>query len=258
MARAKRQYPGNYMTVGFNYYRKLWHMAGLSLPVILYLDLFAFLGSYFSDPSRAVLILFSVTSIPILFLLDLKRFRSPAFADLAERVLGRVMKQEERVRFNAIIPYMMANTLLLFFMGRDVVIVSMILLSVGDPAAAIFGEYFGKHRFRNGKSLEGLFGFILVGMLCCLLFLYINGLAPAADRLILLTHGKLQSGPLGAVTAAILAGAIAEFFSDSACKGLVDDNLLVPLSAALALITTGYLFFHQPLEVLLSNLLQIS
>ncbi|EMO76270.1 phosphatidate cytidylyltransferase-like protein [Leptospira kirschneri str. 200801925] len=38
----------------------------------------------------------------------------------------------------------------------------MLFLVIGDPTAAWVGTFYGKRRFSNGKSIEGIIAFIVV------------------------------------------------------------------------------------------------
>ena len=47
-------------------------------------------------------------------------------------------------------------------------------LGLGDPAACIMGKLLGKHKFKNGKSVEGFIGFILGATISMFIFTHIT------------------------------------------------------------------------------------
>jgi dolichol kinase len=106
--------------------------------------------------------------------------------------------------------FVFSSTFCLFFFPVQVVIPAVLTLAVLDGASALVGQYAGKHRIWNGKSLEGTIG----------------GIAAAAVTLFVLI------APLPALTAAVVAGII-ELASP------VDDNLVLPLAVCLVLAGMG-------------------
>ena len=93
--------------------------------------------------------------------------------------------------------------------------VAVMVLGIGDPAAAAIGRRFGRTRFSCGRSLEGSLAFVVAGSAAALLTLS-------------LFHPDIA--PLNAVLLALgggLAGAGAELGARS-----IDDNFMIPLAAA--------------------------
>ena len=228
------------MNISFNYYRKIWHLSGLIFPLILFLDPLQSFRHLHPDPTRAILIVFLAFFALFWFFCDLARFNSPAFAAFFHKTLGIFMKHEEKDRFTGTIPYLTANLFLLLFFSKEVVIISSILLALGDPAAAYIGGHYGKRRLSNGKSAEGLIAFIAAGFFASLAFIVLNGAVYPSS---LLRFG----GSIAAffVVLLIFLGAlsagIGEMFSFSALHGLVDDNFIVPITGALGLVLAGTL-----------------
>lgn len=50
----------------------------------------------------------------------------------------------------------------------------MLFLVIGDPTAAWVGTFYGKHRFSNGKSVEGIVAFIVVCSVVGFVFMYLS------------------------------------------------------------------------------------
>ena len=86
------------------------------------------------------------------------------------------------------------------------------VMMLGDTAAALIGRRFGKHRFFNGKSLEGTLAFVLTGLAVVLI-----GFAVFAYPWQVLLGGVLGVG----------AAAVLELFN---CELHLDDNLSIPLA----------------------------
>ena len=101
--------------------------------------------------------------------------------------------------FNFIISYFVPE----YSMG---VLLGVLTLGLGDPAACFIGKAFGKHKFHNNKSVEGFIGFILIAAIGMFLFTHIT-----IWKLLILST----------------VGAIAELYSGD------KDNLLIQLAVAL-------------------------
>jgi len=52
-----------------------------------------------------------------------------------------------------------------YFFSENVAIAAVSVATLGDAMAAIIGKNFGRHRFPNGKSLEGSLAYFLSGLL---------------------------------------------------------------------------------------------
>jgi len=100
---------------------------------------------------------------------------------------------------------------------------AMALMLLGDTAAALVGRRWGRTRFANGKSLEGVVAFVAVGALGFALFLSFGGLPVLS--LVLVSF------------AAAVAGALAEFFEKTIH---VDDNFGIPFFSG----WTAFLLLH--------------
>ena len=94
---------------------------------------------------------------------------------------------------------------------------ALAVLGLGDPAAGLVGRRWGKHPLVGGRTLEGSLAFVAGGTVAALV--------------VLLAWHSVAAWPLLLVVAVVaaIAGAAAEVFSRR-----IDDNLVVPLAAALA------------------------
>lgn len=143
----------------------------------------------------------------------LRRF-SPGYNRLLMKGLGPIAHPHEYHRVNSASWYTLALFILAAADIPAAAAVALLTLSLGDPAAALIGRRWGRHRLANGRSLEGFAAFVLAGTLGSFAILQVGwpgvhiGLAAAT------------------AVAGATAGAIAELLSRR-----VDDNLTVPLAA---------------------------
>ena len=148
------------------------------------------------------------------------------------------MKAEERDRFTATVPFFLACIILFLFFSKEVILLATIYLVVGDTAAAYFGSRLGRIRFWNGKSLEGLIAFMLFGILFSLLFLILHTWS-GQTNFSLLVGGRIDWMIILLVAVGALLSAITEFLIVPTVRGLIDDNLLVPLMGAVGILLIG-------------------
>jgi dolichol kinase len=144
-----------------------------------------------------------------------RRFSKSA-NDVIMKVFTPVAHPHEFHRINSATWYASALLLLSFTGSALVCSVGVIVLGFSDPAAALIGRRFGRTSLINGRSLEGTLTFILVGVLSVL-------------ALIRFWHPAVSwSHALLIAFVASLFGGVAELVS-----ARVDDNMTIPLSAAL-------------------------
>ncbi|MBR6204495.1 MAG: hypothetical protein IKQ60_05515 [Candidatus Methanomethylophilaceae archaeon] len=111
--------------------------------------------------------------------------------------------------------------------------IGVVAMTYGDGFGSVIGRRFGKHRIREGKSLEGSLGVLattfLAAMAVVLLFGYLASIGwyPAGA----------YNGSVPAPVACLVAGGVAAAV-EAACSGSYD-NLAVPLSVTLAMVLLG-------------------
>ncbi len=147
--------------------------------------------------------------------MELGRRRVPAVNRLLMKVFGPIAHPHETHRVNSATWYVTALLALSLTASPMACSLAVIVLGVGDPAAAFVGRRWGRTRLASGRSLEGSMGFVGFAGLAALLTLAIY--YPSI--------GMAEMITLALVSA--LAGAIAELLT----AGL-DDNLVIPLAAA--------------------------
>ena len=244
-------------SLNFNFYRKTWHSLGILVPLFLYFNVFSFMNAIFVYPTRTTGFLLLGLLILLLLIMDIFRIYHAGFRKFFYQYFGSLMKVEESERFNATIPYFLANMLLFSFFSVEVVMIACIFLVLGDPMAAYFGGKYGRIRFWNGKSLEGLIAFLGSGFLCCLLFLGMHTALGGGPLALLGYENNISNEISGvgiqwSVVATVFLGAVVaalmELVSWTGLRGFMDDNILVPLAGALGVLGFGTLLFGLPPE----------
>lgn len=192
--------------------RKTLHLTGLTVPA-----LYLLLG-------REVTLLFVATAFALFVVLEpfriIEELRdrvkvrlkliSPEMVsgvEALERHVRDIERAHEREGIAAHVYFALASLVIIYFFSREIALASITVATVGDALAAIVGRNFGRHRFSNGKSLEGSLTYFISG------FLVIYPLL------------GLEAALLGS-----LVGALAEFYELPP-----DDNFSNQLAVALAL-----------------------
>jgi len=174
-------------------FRKGIHLTSLSIPV----------GFYILNPVVVKICLIAATIISVIF--DLTRiFGNSFFKRYLDLIFGFIIRPREEKRLSGSTTILMAALIVYLIYDINIAAASMIIVVIGDTAAAIIGRRFGRTKFKN-KSLEGSLAFIVFSSL---------GLYPVPNL-------GFQIGILGAITGAVI----------EALPISIDDNITVPLIA---------------------------
>lgn len=152
--------------------------------------------------------------VALAWTLELTRRFVPRWNDALMWLFRFVSHPHEAYRVNSSTWYCTALFLISLTGSPLVCAVAVIVLGCADPAAALVGRRFGRHKLVNGRSVEGTSTFALVAF-------------AVTVATVLAFHGEL--GLTGALLIAALAAplsALAELFSRR-----IDDNLSVPVAA---------------------------
>jgi len=146
--------------------RKALHMTGLSVPLI-YLTL-----------GKSVTITFVLTFLVIFLILEPFRLVEglrdkvkqklgipKEVAERIERELDGIAREHEKKGLGAHIYFTIAALIVVCLFPREVAIGSIAVATLGDAMAAIIGKSYGRHRFKNGKSVEGSLAYFITGLL---------------------------------------------------------------------------------------------
>ena len=174
--------------------RKLLHLSNLVIP-------FTYLF-YFDSKVEALIILLPITSFA--FLIEYLRINSISVKNIFDKYLFSMLRNHEKSgKYTGATWIFISSTLSIAIFPKDIAIISLIYMSIGDTAAGLIGRKFGRIKIYN-KTLEGaLAGFIV----CLILGLMID-----------LNLSKTLVA-IGALSAAII-----ELMPIS-----IDDNLIIPL-----------------------------
>lgn len=230
---------------GFLYWRKLFHFAGIMFPLFWTLDPVQNMLPV-TDTARTLLFVLLFFAFVFQISLEYLRFHFAFWQKLFVMTARHLLKNNEDQSVHGSIPYFFANLILVTFVQREVAIVSMVFLIVGDPMAAYFGSRYGKWRFPNGKSFQGSMAAVIGAILSGSFFLWLH--AWRHSEHIFFSDMLLAVSSFIVLAAGALAAFSAELFSE---HGLRDDNLTIPLSAALVIslflwglqIPESFLFF---------------
>ncbi|USS40790.1 SEC59/DGK1/VTE5 family protein [Thermococcus aggregans] len=102
--------------------------------------------------------------------------------NLVERELEAISREHEKHSIGAHIYFTVAALIIVCFFPRDIAIGAITVATLGDAIAAIVGKPFGKHRFKNGKSVEGslayfLSAFVILSLLIDIPHAFVGALA---------------------------------------------------------------------------------
>lgn len=104
----------------------------------------------------------------VMVLIDFFRYKDRNFNQFYMRALGNILRTHELNKRKTIFTggtyLIIAFLICVLIFPRQIAIISMLILSVCDSAAAISGKIFGKKRIKN-KTLEGSIGFFITGVL---------------------------------------------------------------------------------------------
>lgn len=190
-----------------NYKRNVFHVGWAALAT-------ATLWVY---PQRDVLLPIIVFFLGSGLTMEVTRRAWPRVNDAIMSVLGPFAHPHEWHRVNSATWYALSLFLLTWFNVFTASLIALVVLGVGDPAAAIIGRRYGRTKLVNGRSLEGSLAFVAVG---------------GTTAFVVLSLARPEIGLVASVAASLagaVAGALAELFSRR-----VDDNFSIPLSAAAA------------------------
>lgn len=234
---------------GFNYQRKAWHLFGFIMPLAFFLDVF---HDSFGLKFGTRAILFSLISLGVigLFFSELLRLNHKGYNEFFFRLFGPLMKKEESNRFNATLPYLFANSILILLFSPEMYFLSMSFLLLGDPAAAFFGSKYGNYRFYNGKSLAGVLGFFGVSILSGITLLWLFQTYNSQTIFSLIYNQSINWKAIFIVIISAVCAGMTEFFSGHSWKGLFDDNLTIPLvSGTVVFFLQLYLFGEKAVQI---------
>ena len=174
--------------------RKLLHLSNLVIP-------FTYLF-YFDSKVEALIILLPITLFALL--IEYLRISSISVKNIFDKYLFSMLRNHEKSgKYTGATWVFISSTLSIGIFPKDIAVISLIYMSIGDTAAGLIGRKFGRIKIYN-KTLEGA----LAGFIFCLI----------VGLMIDLNLSKTLVA-IGALSAAII-----ELMPIS-----IDDNLRIPL-----------------------------
>lgn len=182
--------------------RRLWHLSsGLCMA----------LAVWFLPDTALVATLGSITFVYLAF--EILRLNVPSVNNWFFSRFGSLLRDGERSTVTTSSYVLIAALTGYLFFGREIAVLSVCFLAVGDVAAGIVGRWIGRTRL-FGKALEG----DLACFFACLAAGFI------------LHYSGLHIGLVP-----ILVGAVAATIGQAVRNPAVDDNLTLPLFAGVAM-----------------------
>ncbi|MCB0393341.1 MAG: hypothetical protein KDD25_02205 [Bdellovibrionales bacterium] len=193
--------------------RKIFHVFGVSVVIFLYLVL-----------DRKVSLSLLAGAMAFFIPVDFFRRRIPALQKIALNSFGFIMREDERSHLSGVAYMMVGVFIVAYIFPPSVVVLSLLLLGLGDPISSIVGTLYGKDKLIGRKSLQGTFA----GFVVCTIagFFYFSIQELMVERIVLVS---ILTG---------LVGAVSEVFP----VGKLDDNLTFPVLSSVLLFGLFYLF----------------
>jgi dolichol kinase len=179
--------------------RKLTHLFAFIIP-----------GAYvFLQLNRELVLSIMIPIALCMIIIDIARLREWKLWYLLRKIISPIIRESEvRGDFTGASYILTTACLTIALFSRPIAALALAYIIVGDPASALIGRKFGRHKFRS-KSLEGSLAFLAVAVL---IGLVMPGV-PLAVKLI------------GALVATVT----------EAVSFNVDDNATVPLVTGLVM-----------------------
>ena len=178
--------------------RKAIHLSASLLPISL----------FFLEPEVGTVLVAAALIAAIAA--DLARLRIPAVKTFFEKWFGETLRPHEASELTGSSYMCLAALVCIVLFPMPIAVAALLFLTVGDTAAALIGQRWGRHPLVPGKTYEGT----LACLVCCII---IGAAVPGVP---------LVAGLAGAVVAAVV-----ELFG----MGTLDDNFGIPVFSGLVM-----------------------
>ena len=190
--------------------RKMVHLSSIWMPAALF-----YLPAWYGESGRWFNVIMFGTFAVLNVLIEIAVFRGVPFVTPLYKALfgkmARESRQPGRFRFSGAPPMYASACLTALCFAPRVASCAFAILILSDTAAALIGRKWGRHRFSNGKSLEGSLAFLLVGWIIATCFCL---------------AGDLPRATMAIWLGGVAAACVAEFFNEQIH---LDDNFTIPL-----------------------------
>lgn len=179
--------------------RKLTHIFAIVIPG----------GYYLLELSKGQALAIMIPIALCMIGIDVGRLRGWRIWHFLRKIISPMIRETETSGDFTGATYILTTACLaIAFFSKPIAVASLSFIIVGDPASALIGRRFGRHKFKN-KSLEGSSAFLVAAVLVAL---FVPELA-------------LVTGLVGAFVATVT----------EALSFRVDDNATVPLVSGLVM-----------------------
>ncbi|MDR0767650.1 MAG: SEC59/DGK1/VTE5 family protein [Methanosarcinales archaeon] len=182
--------------------RKLLHMCSFLIVVFI----------YFADKKTACIVIGALLALLFIGNTILLSSRFRIINDFKVKYFSFLLRDDEKYGYISSNWFLLGCFLSVLLFPKYVAMLAITVLIFGDAFAALIGIRFGKHKFKNGKSLEGTLGFIAVS------WLFLAAFA------LLLPNAGLSFATASFIAIPIVAAA--EVYSKQI---KIDDNLVIPI-----------------------------
>lgn len=124
--------------------RKAWHFLGVLCIIWLY-----------KSTTRAEGLQLALVVTASFLSIDILRQSVPALNAFVFRVLGPIMREQERAKIAGTSWLMLGVSFIVFVFSEDVVTLALLFLAFGDPIASFVGVQYGKDKIVGNKTLQG-------------------------------------------------------------------------------------------------------
>ena len=194
--------------------RKIIHMSSFLIVIFIY-----FADKWTACVVTGILFLLFFTANSLLLY---SKFRF--LNDIKVKHLSFLLRENEKYGYISSNWFLLGCFLSVLLFQKYIAMLGITVLIFGDAFAALIGMRFGKHRFKNKKSVEGTLAFIAVS------YLFLAGFA---------VFLKLDTLFIIAALVSIPAVSVFEIYS----KQLkIDDNLLIPILFGVLMISLLFVF----------------
>lgn len=192
--------PSKYISLKGELLRKATHLGAFIIPG----------GYYILKLSTAAYLAIMIPITLCMILIDVSRLRRWRLWDLLGRIISPLLRESENqgTDFTGATYILFTACVTGALFSKPVTVAALCFIIFGDPASALIGRRYGRHKFKS-KSLEGSLAFLAAATIVAFL-------APGLPLWVTLT---------GAVVATVV----------EAVSYTVDDNVTVPLVSGLAM-----------------------
>ena len=178
-------------------FRKIIHLSSIAIPIFLF-----FYG-------KALTLLYLLPITLIFLILDVLRIRNDRLKSLYNYFFITLTRRTESKKITGASYVFLSSSIMIFFFPVNIAVISLLIMSISDSLAALFGRIYGTIEINN-KTLEGSLTFLISSSIIILFSSSVN-----------IYLGLMST----------LITTIVEIYSP------IDDNLSVPLAFGLSYIS---------------------